>query len=289
MLSGKKSHVNTVFLILGKMSVFAYHLFRKMLVFRKVLVAWVCWMFVTVPSQSLAGTWQSSAGWFHGQGDFYQETDTSFWSVPLSWKWKQRPWQFKLSVPWVQLDGPGTIDTVTAGSAVRTAKESGLGDVGTQFTYQWQRPLWQAYWLDTSIKIKWPTADDKKGLGTGKTDVMLETEWLRQVGSGWGLMRLGHQWRGEPEDRILEDRWRVGLGWLWNYSQPYTLGVFYDFKESSVPDRSPIQEWMLFWQQKRADGGALQGFLIVGTTTSSMDVGVGMTYRFGWEKNRKTQ
>ena len=117
------------------------------------------------------------------------------WSAPLIGRYRTEDFVFRLTIPYVRVTAPsdtvlvepGTICTDTGGgsgtdcqiaagsnsTARARATQSGLGDVVAQVTYEVPEFSKGGPLIDLTGKIKFGTADEAKGLGTGKNTYTL--------------------------------------------------------------------------------------------------------------------
>lgn len=83
-------------------------------------------------------------------------------------------------------------------------REHGVGDlsVGAKWQFMESCPLGARHALAASVKF--PTADDDNGLGSGATDYDLTWIVSRSIGEKTGVhLNLGHSWIGGTDDDIL--------------------------------------------------------------------------------------
>lgn len=99
-----------------------------------------------------AGTWAAdeqislSTGFDYSSGDYGGSTSTDILQVPVIGKYVTGPWTYKLTVPYIEVTGPGNVVPGAGranqvkgknGSAVPsgTSTKSGLGDITGAVTY----------------------------------------------------------------------------------------------------------------------------------------------------------
>jgi len=90
------------------------------------------------------------------------------------------------------------------GSGERCAREHGIGDltVGAKWQFLESCPLGARHAIVPSVKF--PTADDEKDLGSGKTDY--DVTWIasRSISEKAGIhLNLGYSWIGGDDDDVL--------------------------------------------------------------------------------------
>src|SRR5258708_5907659 len=120
------------------------------------------------------------AGVNYSTGKYGTSAETKIVSVPFNVRYDTDLWTFKLTVPYLSVTGPanvipgvGSFDS--SGRPRRrafagTTTESGLGDTVASATYNAYYDSTSKRGLDLTGRLKLPTAEADKGLGTGSTD-----------------------------------------------------------------------------------------------------------------------
>lgn len=67
--------------------------------------------------------------------------------------------------------------------------------------------------LSVSLEVKLPTGNDRRGLGSGATNVDLLSRWGWQFGPEVVYFNLGHTWIGERGDEELDNSWFYAAVW----------------------------------------------------------------------------
>src|SRR5439155_11274457 len=126
------------------------------------------------------------AGVNYSSGKYGTSAETKILSIPFNIRYETDPWTFKLTVPYLSVTGPanvipgvGRFDST--GRPRRrviadTTTESGLGDTVASATYQAYYDSAAQRGLDLTGRLKLPTAEADRGLGTGSTDESLQVD-----------------------------------------------------------------------------------------------------------------
>lgn len=202
------------------------------------------------PALADDGQWVFSTGIDYTNGDYGETEDTTIWIVPVSAAYVRGRWSASLTVPYVRLEGPGTIvpggagfggsggtvggllDGLLGGGADSTTtttgpvEESGLGDVAAALSFT---PIHTE--SDTKLtltgRVRAPTADADRSLGTGEASAAIAAG-LRQGVAGWAAVygSLGYQRAFESQadgmfasagaEGYLTDRLLMGAGVDWS-------------------------------------------------------------------------
>lgn len=224
---------------------------------------------------------QVSLGVDLSSGDYGTTPDTEILAVPLGFKLKRGDFYVRGSVPWIRVDGPAVPgDGGALPGPGSTAARSGLGDVSLAAGYSF--PIGENTFFDVIGKVKVPTADEAKGLGTGTTDFTAEGELTQAFGQTSVSLRGGRRFNGTNAIFPLEDVWQAGAG-IYHTAGPLTLGLDYDWRQGALPiapDRSELTGSIGY---KLNEQVRLQGYAYTGLSDGSPNLGGGLqlVYRFG--------
>lgn len=178
-------------------------------------------------------------------------------------------------------------NTVTTGATVTptttTTKrnrttESGLGDIIASAAYNvLDTGGDSAVVLDVTGRIKFGTASESKGLGTGENDYALQVNLDKYFGSPYVSLGLGYKWLGEPRGIDYKNVVYGSLGGGYKVSSATDIGVSYDWATSSVSGGTKPQEISVYASHYINDQFKLSGVLYTGLSNASSDIGGGIT------------
>lgn len=213
-------------------------------------------------------------------------TDILF--VPAFLKWEHDPWTAKMSVAYVRIRGPGRVvlngeKPIQADESAQGATtEEGLGDV----TLALGRTLWTdpatGMGLDLTAKLKLPTADETKGLGTGKTDAGLLLDGYAALGPVSWIAGVGYRWMGDPPGSSYRNVWSGNTGFSLKAGPTVSVGLMYDYRQSVYATSPGSSELTPFASFKLGRGYKLQWYGTVGLSDSSPDRGMGLMLQHGF-------
>lgn len=227
------------------------------------------------------GTLTGGVGMDFSSGKYGRSDHTETLNLPLIVKYESDPWVLRLTVPYLMTRGRANVsgsgsdrfDLGTTSSQTRTVE--GLGDVVLGGT--WTVFESNAWIVDVGAKIKFATADEQKGLGSGKNDYSLQTEAYRMLGQGHSVFgTLGGRKMGDPEGLDLRDPLYGSLGWSYRHSPTTSLGISYDYRQKLLATSHPISEATFFLTNKLGDGLKLQTYLVRGFSDGSPELGGGV-------------
>ena len=187
-----------------------------------------------------------------------------------------------LTVPYLSFRAPsGTTVTDPDGGPVPgsgpTIKEGGLGDVIAGVTiYDVFLSDDRSVAVDLVGRVKFGTADRDKGLGTGEEDFLLRADVYKffdrftLIGSG------GYKLRGDPSDVDLENGFLASIGGSYELYNDLSVGLFYDYRESSLQDSDALSEVSLYSSHAIGESWYVQLYVLAGFSDSSPDWGGGI-------------
>ena len=225
-----------------------------------------------------------SAGAEYTGGKFGGTERTDTFYIPVAGKYETGPWAYKLVVPYIRITGPGNVSgsgedrvtTVPSGNAQRRT-ESGLGDIVASAFYNLVNERTGQFGLDVGAKAKLGTADETRGLGTGKNDYSLQADVFKPSGAFTAFGTLGFRYYGDPPGVDLRNVFYGSVGGAYRVSQPTTVGMSYDFRDRIVAGGARVSELIAYVSQRYPGNWKLQLYAVTGFSDASPDFGVGLT------------
>ena len=222
------------------------------------------------------------AGFDYTSGNYgaSQSTDTLY--IPFYARYETGPLILKVTVPWLSVTGPGNVigaggdRVVVPGRNVGRRTESGLGDIVASAFYNVLNENTAAVGLDLGVKVKFGTADEAKGLGTGQNDYAVQADAFKLIGSGNTLFgSLGYRWYGDPPGVTLRNVFYGALGFSHRFSSESSAGLAYDYRPEITPGGGEISELTGFYSKRLTREWKLQPYALVGFGRASPDYGIG--------------
>jgi hypothetical protein len=244
---------------------------------------------VPVFAESDSGRFRITTGAEYSSGDYGGSRSIDEWYVPLTAKYLTGPWVLRLTVPYLEVTAPsGTVvtgggggDVVVPGSGPRKTEE-GLGDIIAGVTYRdilnTERSADLA--VDLTGKVKFGTADEDKGLGTGENDYTVQTDVYKFIDRFTPYATLGYRYRGDPPGANLDNGWLFTLGSMYDISDRLGCSLDYYFRESSVAGADDPQELTAAVDYRITQTENLRGYAIKGLSDGSPDWGLGLMVTF---------
>src|SRR3954470_16778487 len=223
----------------------------------------------------------------YSRGTYGTGSQSSTLSIPVTARYELDRWTYKVTVPWLEVKAPadvvpglGRVDN--SGKSKRrnfagTKTESGLGDIVGAATYN----LWYddnlERGLDLTGRVKLPTADAGRGLGTGSTDFGLQADANRTFDQLTLFADLGYTFFGHSDYVELKNAVNYGIGASRRMNERDSLGASFDGRQKASVGGAPQRELTFFWNRKLERDMRLQAYVLFGLANGSPDFGLGLS------------
>lgn len=216
----------------------------------------------------------------YSSGKYGQSEKTNITYTPLIAKYETGRWTLKLTVPWIEIDGPGGVSAdnrIVTGTNISNKRviESGLGDIVASATYSAIQLSKQRIYIDIGAKTKLPTASTSKGLGTGEIDYTLFADIYKMIDKVTIFGTTGYKVLGDPDGVNLRNVWFGSLGTVYKFDKKNSAGAMIDIRQATSDSGTNLQEYTVFYSHKFNDTYKIQTYLVSGETRSSVDIGGG--------------
>ena len=224
-----------------------------------------------------------STGVDFSTGKYGAEESTDMVYIPLTFKYGTDKWSSGLTLPYISLESPGDVVIGPDGIPIPipgggSTSESGLGDITGSFT-------WFAYpgteslpIVDVTGRVKFPTADEDKGLGTGELDWALETDLIKTLDKNSLFFTLGYKIFGDTDLVKINNVFYGSIGNSYRYNKTTSLGAFYDIREATTNFTEGMNELTGFVSYRMNPKWKVLGYLVKGFSDGSPDVGAGVLF-----------
>jgi outer membrane putative beta-barrel porin/alpha-amylase len=247
-------------------------------------------------------TWQTGLSLYHSSGDYGTGSTTTVTSVPLFIRRLFDSGDVTLTVPYISVTGDCGV-TLLSGVPNRTGgtcplrvnkngkltrqrdtrvTESGLGDIVLRGRYYVLDEQALLPTVALTAKIKFPTADRDRGLGTGEFDEGLGVELSRTFSNAWiGFADLGYTVLGDPPDVNLRNQWNYDVGAGYYVTKQLLLSAYYEGWTAVLPGLSSPRD-LLFAVNLTANPIRLNASIARGLSDGSPDWAfmAGLSVRF---------
>jgi hypothetical protein len=232
----------------------------------------------------------------YDQGNFGTPNTTRTLFLPVTFKYLGEQFDLGVTPSFVVVDTVGGV-TLLEGSATRTRKArqvttvrrvttAGPGDTLVKGRY---------YLLDDPglpspvpaltpfFKVKLPTADEDRNLGTGKTDYGFGLEVDKQFGRLFLFGDASYTVIGSPAGQDLRNQPAASAGVGFQLTNALAVSAFLDWRRALVSGQDDPTELGGVLTYKLTRALSLSPSVFVGLTNGSPDFGVGfqLAYKFG--------
>ena len=225
-----------------------------------------------------------STGVEYSTGKYGGTDDIEDLNVPFTFRIGVDRIGFRITAPYLSVTAPD--DTVITDPGTEplpgsgaTVTESGFGDViGALTLYDLYVSDNANFVVDATGKIKFATADETKGLGTGENDYTLQFDAYRFFDRLSVQGTAGYRLRGDPPGIDLNDVFIASVGGAWLASDSTMLGMYFDYRESSISGIDDVQELSGFASFRLSRAWRVEFYAFTGLTDSSTDYGGGLLF-----------
>jgi outer membrane putative beta-barrel porin/alpha-amylase len=212
-------------------------------------------------------------------GTYGTGIDTSIVYVPLILAVSSARQDFRLTIPYlsintsepvIYLDGE-VIGPVPGG----TTSESGLGDIFAQEEFFFVQGGARRPWVSAILRVKFPTADETKGLGSGQLDYGGGLGIIQPLGPAWSLIgALQYVVRGDPAGVDFRNTAWITFGTQWRPSKVNSWNAFYDRRQSVIPGNSDLADLSLGYDRLLSPGISFRSTVYIGLSDTTEDFGL---------------
>src|SRR5690606_18090185 len=194
-------------------------------------------------------------------------------------------WTLRATIPWLQIDGPAAVVASggsTAGGPVRpsAASTSGLGDSILGLTYK-LNPDAVGLHTDLTAKVKFPTGDDSRGLGTGEFDYYGQIDFYQSFNGITPSVTGGYRVLGDGRYQ-LDDGFYGSGGLVFLVADRTTLGASLDWRQRIVAGGDDALESTVFFFRQFNPNWSGTFYGQTGFTDASADYGLGTSFSFSF-------
>lgn len=240
------------------------------------------------------GAWAASNGkasltsGFNSSSGYYgTRSKTNIITIPVIGAYETDYWQLKLSVPYISMTTlGGVIPGIGKGSSKKTSAittvttQSGMGDVVASASYFVSEPSANSPGVDVTAKMKLPTANKDKGLGTGETDYAIQLDLFQNMNKWTVFGSLGRKFLGSTADLPLNDIFYGSVGSSYRLTDKTSAAISLDAAQASSATGSNQLELTLSINQKLDKNKKAQFYLLQGFADDSPDTGYGAMLTF---------
>ncbi len=223
-----------------------------------------------------------STGVEYSTGKYGGTDDIEELYVPFTFRMGIDRIGLRVTVPYLSVTAPEeTVITDPGAEPVpgsgASVTESGIGDVvGALTLYDLYVNEAANFVVDVTGKVKFGTADETIGLGTGENDYTLQFDAYRFFDRFSLQGSAGYRLRGDPPGFDLNDVFLASVGGAWVASESALIGMYFDYREASISGMDDVQELSGFASFRLSRAWRMELYAFAGLTDSSTDFGGGI-------------
>ncbi len=230
-------------------------------------------------------------------GDFGTGTTTNTLFVPFTVRYLGDAFDLRVTVPFIWQESSAAVTAIEgvpipvteegevvegqpAAAVKRTA--AGLGDVVVKGRYYLTNDSGVVPAISPFAKVKFPTADENEGLGTGELDYGFGVELDKKVDLVGLFADFGYTVRGDPPGISLRNQVSYGGGVSYDFTRATTGSVSLEGRTAAARGRADPLDLFFDLAYRLTRATTLTGGVSFGLTDGSPDFGVtiGTSYKF---------
>jgi hypothetical protein len=212
--------------------------------------------------------------------------DSDITYVPFIFAVRGGRQDFRLTVPWLSIRTSEPI-TFVGGDVIRresggVTEASGPGDVVAEHEVYFVRGGSGRPWVSGGVRVKFPTADEREGLGTGELDYGPTAAIIQPLGAAWHLIgELRYVVRGDPPGIDYRNTVWLAAGVQKRIAEGTHLSLILDHRQSVLRGRDTIRDLTVGFDRRLTPVVGLRSAAYIGLSETAQDFGlaVGLAFR----------
>ncbi len=256
-----------------------------------------------------APQWRISTTVNYSSGSYGTDSRTNILYAPMTIRRVFEDGDVSLTIPFVSISGTGAVRLVggvptrTSGTAGSTAAlagvaagsgkgpgssplsnsttDSGLGDIILRGRYYLIEEGDVTPLVALTGRIKMPTADVDRGLGTGEFDEGVGVELTKSLTDRWlAYLDGGYNLIGDAPGTDFNNQWWYALGLGYDVTDDFHMSLFYEEYRALINSVNNARDLLALTNYVVNDTVHLTGSLLVGLSNGAPNYGFGLGIRF---------
>ena len=234
----------------------------------------------------------ASTGFDFSSGKYGLSTKTQITTWNLVGEYSYEGWTAKIVAPHERVTSPvgvivlnghpkiqNKLNTLNQG---KTQTESGVGDIELLASYDFVHDQQTDWNVSLTGSVKLPTADDEKGLGTGKTDYGLALDLSRSIGRFTPSVGFGYRLIGNPSGADLKNYAYASIGLGYWITDKTNLNLTFESDQRSSVSSNVDNELSFGLNHHLGKAWDIEAHLVVGLSQAAPDFGTGASVRYAF-------
>jgi hypothetical protein len=232
---------------------------------------------------------QASLGYHYSTGNYSDPETTSIYYVPLVVRGEIDAWAVELTLPYLHIRGPegifGVVGDTSTDNDSDIERQQGVGDVLLALSYTFW-PWWKYMPFFTGMtRIKFPSASEGKGLGTGEFDYYLSGQAIWLAGALTPFVEVGVEFLGDSSQVELQDAARLSAGSSYSIGGGFSAGLALDYGSPTSNDAGHRIDLVPFLNWQLTPSWSLAAYGSAGLASGSPDAGAGVQIAYRLYEN----
>ncbi|HEY6973628.1 MAG TPA: transporter [Nitrospiraceae bacterium] len=262
---------------------------------------------VDQPRDQKVQDWQVGFSPTYMSGNYGTSSTTSITYLPLSIRRLFDNGDLTFTVPYLCVTGNGAV-TVLSGTPNRVSKsgtattgqgggkgkkpgnveptsstECGIGDLIFRGRYYLVDEHGPVPTVAVTGRVKIPTADADRGLGTGRFDEGVGVEMSKKLIGNWmGFVDFGYTFIGDPEGVNLRNQWYYDFGVGYNVTNKLLVSMYYEEYRALIEGLSNPRDLLFALNYTASSSLRFNASILAGLSSGAPDYGLtgGISWRF---------
>jgi len=231
----------------------------------------------------------ASTGFDFTSGDYGLSTKTKISTWNVTGEYSYEGWTARLFAPYERVTSPVGVVIISghprlqklanAKNQGKTQTESGPGDVELFASYDFSHEHQTDWKVAFTGSVKLPSADEAKGLGTGKTDYSLAVDLSRPIGHFTPSIGFGYRFIGNPSGADLRNYFYASVGAGYWITDATNLNLTFESDQRASATSNVDNELSVGLNHHLAKGWDLETHILAGLSQAAPDFGLGASVR----------
>ncbi|MDA8131371.1 MAG: transporter [Elusimicrobia bacterium] len=238
-------------------------------------------LLAALAASAAAKDWRFGAGAAYDSGKYGTGIRTDSVSLPFTLTRYYHFGEVSATAAWLRQSSKGRVTRVWGLPARLPATrgpssaESGPGDILVRGTLALKTEKEDAFDLALVGRLKLPTADKDKGLGTGQLDQGAGLEFSKDIAGRWTLLLNGYYTIiGDPRNFNFNNELALAAGFRKRLNEVLSLEGLYETRSALVDGTDDPRDLRGLLTYTKADGDVLSAGLLLGLSEGSPSVGL---------------
>lgn len=226
--------------------------------------------------------WDVGTYGYYSSGDYGRDDTTTIFYWPAVVRLQSGDWKYTLTVPYIHVKstGPTTVvdgspEVIDGEDDTERHSERGLGDIPLKASYDIVEQGRYLPWISLYGRLKLPTADEDKGLGTGEPDFGFGVDMVRVFDNRFVIFfDAGYKFVGEPPGANFDNQRSYSAGLGRYVTSNLLLAGFYEWRNAISAGGTDPEELSFLMSHRLTQDLRTFAMFDVGLSDGAADYGI---------------